>query len=92
MVLRTMLVDAIDAAAETIFQRLEASTAQMPATQIRVLGGAMAGGPNEATAFADRGLMVNVAALTGIRPSVPHTRHGPTGSPRRCNAVPRART
>ena len=67
-VLRTMFVDAIDgAAAETIVERLEASTAQMPVTQIRVLGGAMARVPNDATAFAhrDRRLMVNVVALYG---------------------------
>src|SRR4029450_1695295 len=51
--LRTMFVDAIDhAAAETIIERLEASTAQMPVTQIRVLGGAMARVPNDAPAFA----------------------------------------
>ena len=54
-VLRTMFVDAIDhAAAVTIVERLEASTAQMPVTQIRVLGGAMARVPNDATAFAHR--------------------------------------
>jgi FAD/FMN-containing dehydrogenase len=67
-VLRTMFVDAIDhAAAGTIVERLEASTAQMPVTQIRVLGGAMARVPNDATAFAhrDRRLMVNVVALYG---------------------------
>jgi FAD/FMN-containing dehydrogenase len=67
-VLRTMFVDAIDhAAAETIVERLEASTAQMPVTQIRVLGGAMARVSNDATAFAhrDRRLMVNAVALYG---------------------------
>jgi hypothetical protein len=65
-VLRTMFVDVIDhAAAETIVERLEASTARMPVTQIRMLGGAMARVPNDATAFAhrDRRLMVNAAAL-----------------------------
>ena len=67
-VLRTMFVDSIDhAAAGTIVERLEASTAQMPVTQIRVLGGAMARVPNDATAFAhrDRRLMVNAVALYG---------------------------
>jgi FAD/FMN-containing dehydrogenase len=65
-VLRTMFVDAIDhAAAETIVERLEASTARMPVTQIRVLGGAMARVPNDATAFVhrERRLMVNAVAL-----------------------------
>jgi len=61
-------VDAIDhAAAVTIVERLESSTAQMPVTQIRVLGGAMARVPNDATAFAhrDRRLMMNAVALYG---------------------------
>ncbi|HEU5224699.1 MAG TPA: FAD-binding oxidoreductase [Actinomycetota bacterium] len=67
-VLRTSFVDAIDhASADTILERLEASTAQMSVTQFRVLGGAMAEVPSDATAFAhrDRRLMVNVAALYG---------------------------
>jgi FAD/FMN-containing dehydrogenase len=65
-VLRTMFVDAVDhEAARAIVERLEASTAQLPITQLRVLGGAMARVPNEATAFAhrDRRLMVNVTAV-----------------------------
>jgi FAD/FMN-containing dehydrogenase len=63
---RTMFVDAVDRrAAETILDRLQASTASMAVTQIRALGGAMARVPAEATAFAyrDRRIMVNVAAL-----------------------------
>ena len=67
-VLRTTFVDAIDrTAADTILERLQASTAQMSVMQFRVLGGAMAEVPSEATAFAhrDRRLMVNVAALYG---------------------------
>jgi FAD/FMN-containing dehydrogenase len=65
-VARTMFVDSIDRrAAETIVDRLEAATAPMAVTQLRVLGGAMARVPAEATAFAHRGsrIMVNVAAL-----------------------------
>jgi len=63
---RTMFVDAIDGpVAQTIVENLQASTAQMAVVQIRVLGGAMARVPAEATAFAHRSshIMVNVAAL-----------------------------
>lgn len=51
--------------ARTVMDALDQSTAPMAAVQIRVLGGAMARVPVEATAFAhrDRRLMVNVAAL-----------------------------
>jgi FAD/FMN-containing dehydrogenase len=65
---RTMFVDSVDReAADLIMDRLQASTAQMAAAQIRVLGGAMARVPAEATAFAHRSsrIMVNVAALFG---------------------------
>jgi FAD/FMN-containing dehydrogenase len=63
---RTMFVDTVDrSAANTIVERLQASTAMMAVTQIRVLGGAMARVPADATAFAHRNsrIMVNVAAL-----------------------------
>ena len=63
---RTMFVDHIDlAVAETIVQRLQASTASMSVAQLRVLGGAMSRVPVEATAFAHRHsrIMVNIAAL-----------------------------
>jgi FAD/FMN-containing dehydrogenase len=63
---RTMFVDAIDHdAVDTIIERLQASTAMMRAAQLRVLGGAMARVPNDATAFAhrERRIMVNVAAI-----------------------------
>jgi FAD/FMN-containing dehydrogenase len=62
----TMFVDEVDrAATETIVERLEASTAPMRVTQLRVLGGAMARVANDTTAFAHRNrrLMLNVAAL-----------------------------
>jgi FAD/FMN-containing dehydrogenase len=63
---RSMFVDEIDASsAGTILEHLDASTAQMAVAQLRVLGGAMARVPAEATAFAhrDRGIMVNVATI-----------------------------
>lgn len=63
---RTMFVDAFDRrVAETILGHLQASTAPMRVTQLRVLGGEMARVPAAATAFAHRGrrLMVNVAAI-----------------------------
>ena len=53
---RTMFLDAIDhSVAETIVEYLQASSAQMTVAQIRVLGGAMARVPAEATAFGHRG-------------------------------------
>jgi FAD/FMN-containing dehydrogenase len=63
---RTMFVDSIDrSVAETIVNHLNASTAAMSVAQLRVLGGATARVPAEATAFAHRKskIMVNVAAL-----------------------------
>lgn len=63
---RTMFVDTIDrSVAETIIDHLQASTGSMAVTQLRVLGGAMARVPAEATAFAHREskIMVNLAAL-----------------------------
>ena len=65
-VARTMFVDVVDRrAAETIVDHLEASDASMRVAQLRVLGGAMARVPVEATAFAHRAsrIMVNVAAF-----------------------------
>ncbi|HKG35585.1 MAG TPA: FAD-binding oxidoreductase [Solirubrobacterales bacterium] len=60
--------DSLDAdAAAAILEQLPQSTAMMKAVQIRVLGGALARVPNDATAFAhrDRRMMVNVAAMFG---------------------------
>jgi FAD/FMN-containing dehydrogenase len=62
----TMFVDAIDQqVAETILEHLRASDAPMRVAQLRVLGGAMARVPAQATAFAHRGskIMVNLASF-----------------------------
>ncbi len=52
-------------AAEAILDHLETSTAPMAAVQLRVLGGAMARVPDDATAFGHRGarMLANVAAM-----------------------------
>jgi hypothetical protein len=65
-VARTMFAETIDRqTAATILGRIEASSAMMAVTQLRVLGGAMARVPSDATAFAHRDsrMMINVAAL-----------------------------
>ena len=65
-VAKTMFVDSVGlGAAETIVERIKASDAMMAATQIRVLGGAVARVPADATAYAHRDsrIMVNVAAM-----------------------------
>ncbi|MBC7877859.1 MAG: FAD-binding oxidoreductase [Anaerolineales bacterium] len=65
---RTMFIDHVDlAVAETILEHLKSSTAMMSVTQLRVLGGAMARIPEDATAFAHRKskIMVNLAGLYG---------------------------
>jgi FAD/FMN-containing dehydrogenase len=71
---RTMYVDSVDrSAAETIVEQLQASTAMMAVTQLRVLGGAAARVPVDATAYAHRQsrIMVNVAALFGAPEQAP---------------------
>jgi len=63
---RTMFVDTVDRrVAETIVEHLQASDATRRAAQLRVLGGAMARVPAQATAFAhrQRRIMANVAAF-----------------------------
>ena len=63
---RTLFVDTIDEqAAATIVDHLQASDAMMRVAQLRVLGGAVARVPVDATAFAHRRspMMVNVAAI-----------------------------
>jgi FAD/FMN-containing dehydrogenase len=65
-VARTMFVDSVDlATAGTVVEHLLASDAALRVAQIRVLGGAVARVPAEATAYAHRAsrIMVNVAAF-----------------------------
>jgi FAD/FMN-containing dehydrogenase len=65
-VAHTMFVDSIDQnSAELILDRLQASTGMLSVAQLRVLGGAMARVPAEATAFAHRKakIMANLAVL-----------------------------
>ncbi len=65
-VARTLFLDRVDAAtASIIMDRLTASDATMRVAQLRVLGGAMARVPADATAFAHRAshIMVNLAAF-----------------------------
>jgi len=63
---RTLFIDEVDRGeAETIVDHLQASDASLRVAQLRVLGGAMARVPPEATAFAHRTsrILVNVAAF-----------------------------
>ena len=65
-VVRTFFADALDEhAGRELLYRLRTSRAQVPAAQIRVLGGAAARVPAEATAYAHRPrrLLVNVGAV-----------------------------
>ena len=65
-VARTMFIDRVDAdVAERIMDWLSKSDASMRVAQLRVLGGAMARVPSDATAFAHRTsrIMVNIAAF-----------------------------
>jgi FAD binding domain/Berberine and berberine like len=75
---RTMFVDRVDReVAQMILARLEehqrTSAAQMVVAQLRVLGGAMARVPADATAFAHRSsrILVNLAALVGSADELP---------------------
>ncbi len=59
---RSVFLDTVDGGvAEAIVHHLQASTAPMAVAQIRVLGGAMARVPAEATAFAHRGRQIMAA-------------------------------
>ena len=61
-VARSLFIDSVDSrTAETIVEHLQASTAQMAVAQLRILGGAVARVPTEATAFAHRNRRIMVA-------------------------------
>jgi FAD/FMN-containing dehydrogenase len=80
--IRTMFVDSIDRdRAETILKRIGESTAMMSVTQIRVLGGAIARVPNDATAYAHRDsrIMLNVAAMAAQPGDLPEIEPWVTG-------------
>jgi FAD/FMN-containing dehydrogenase len=73
-VARTMFLGSVDRrAAETILERIQASSAMMAAAQLRVLGGAAARVPDDATAYAHRGsrIMANVAAIAATLDELP---------------------
>ena len=66
--IRTMFLDGVDLrAAKAIVEHLQTATSPMAATQLRVLGGAVARVPADATAFAhrERRIIANVAAMYG---------------------------
>jgi hypothetical protein len=71
---RTMFLEGVDlGAAETIIERIRSSDAPMAVTQLRVLGGAMARVPADATAYAhrDKRVMANVAAIAETMDKLP---------------------
>jgi FAD/FMN-containing dehydrogenase len=73
-VARTMYLDSLDrSAAKKIVEHLQASTAMMAVAQLRVLGGAAARVPVDATAYTHRQsrIMVNVAAVFGSPDEAP---------------------
>ena len=75
---RTMFLDRVDREVaaqivETLTEHQRTSNAQMVVTQLRVLGGAMARVPADATAFAHRSsrIMASLAVLVGAREDLP---------------------
>jgi hypothetical protein len=78
---RTLFLDRVDRdvatrIVETLDEHMRTSGAQMAVAQLRVLGGAMARVPVDATAFAHRSsrIMVNIAALVATAAELPtHT-------------------
>ena len=98
---RSLFCDTVDAtAAKAVIEHLQASTAPMAVAQLRVLGGAMARVPVEATAFAhrQRPMMAGVGCVyeqaADRRPTTPgrRVRRRPApGRPRRLRQLPRRR-
>ena len=71
---RNMFLEGVDlGAAEAIIDRIRSSDAPMAVTQLRVLGGAMARVPADATAYAHRHkrVMANVAAIAETMDRLP---------------------
>ena len=71
---RNMFLEGVDlGAAEAIIDRIRSSDAPMAVTQLRVLGGAMARVPADATAYAhrDKRVMANVAAIAETMDRLP---------------------
>jgi FAD/FMN-containing dehydrogenase len=71
---RNMFLEGVDlGAAEAIIERIRSSDAPMAVTQLRVLGGAMARVPADATAYAhrDKRVMANVAAIAETMDRLP---------------------
>jgi FAD/FMN-containing dehydrogenase len=76
-VARSMFIDAVDVdVAGAIVEHLRASTAMMAVAQLRVLGGAMARVPDEATAFAHRKRRIMVALGAVFENREEETAHG----------------
>ena len=98
---RSLFMDGVDSRAATaIVEQLQATTAPMAVAQLRVLGGAMARVPAEATAFAhrDRRVMAGVGCVyqdAGERPTHEAWADGfaaaPAGRPGRVRQLPQQR-
>ena len=91
-VVRTAFAERVDhAAAEMILEHIQGSTASRAVAQLRVLGGAIARVPADATAFAHRGrrILANVAALYEHAEERPRPRRGsPTSRTSWARATP----
>ena len=73
---RSLLLDSLeDAKVDTILKRMAAPSSPMAMTQIRVLGGAMARVPVDATAFAHRNRPIMVTIITPFEDVAERDRH-----------------